>query len=246
MFKAKKLPDDAPEIAKKLDAEGEKKDNEIIEKNPQKYVMKRFNFYRDGYRSAASVIFVLTGFLSLSMATNVYQWTQRQDVIREYFATDTAGVVTKLYPLSQPYINESQVKNWLVKAIGDIYSMSVRDYDKVLSERMPQYVIPETAQLLRARILQSSRLNELITESGIVSVHVAGLIETVRAGVVSGRYQWTFKLPIQLDYQSTKGIRSELRVLTVNIIRVDTRTFPAGVAIKTLLESEPVNTNSIR
>lgn len=246
MFKRKKNQTDTSLEAKRLDEEGQKHDQEIIERNPMKNVIKRYNFYRDGYRSATSVIFVLTGFLTASMITNIYQWSHRQNVVREYFATDTAGVITKLHPLSQPYLTQAQVKSWLVKAVGDIYGMSVRDYDKVLSERMPQYFIPETAQLLRTRILQSSRLNEIITESGIVTAHVSGLIETVREGPVNGRYQWTFKLPIQIDYQSTRGIRSEIRVLTVNVIRVDTRSFPSGVAIKTLLESEPVNTNSIR
>ncbi len=194
---------------------------------------RRYRFYQDGWRlMIVSIplmvisILVLTVFLGLSLL---------RDPKPAYFAVQN-GQIVPMVPVNSPYIRPGDLNQWVARAVTESYMLDFQNFRTRLSENA-KYFTPEGFEDYTNSLQKSGRM-KMIQEGWFVGSAVptdAPVI--VSEGAVNGRYMWRLRMPVTVSYSSkTHTVPPQKLMLTIVVVRVDTRQNPYGVGISQIVE----------
>lgn len=194
---------------------------------------RRYRFYQDGWRlMIVSIplmvisILVLTVFLGLSLL---------RDPKPAYFAVQN-GQIVPMVPVSSPYIKPGDLNQWVARAVTESYMLDFQNFRTRLAENA-KYFTPEGFEDYTNSLQKSGRM-KMIQEGWFVGSAVptdAPVI--VNEGAVNGRYMWRLRMPVTVSYSSkTHTVPPQKLILTIVVVRVDTRQNPYGVGISQIVE----------
>lgn len=193
-------------------------------------IMKRNEFYRDGYRSwqriALIQTFVIVGLiLAHFFVVNVHQPENR------YFATTEDGRLVPMVPLSQPNLSNPALLSWVAQGATEIMTFGFHDYQLRLQEASRYFTKPGWSSFSTA--LGASRIIETIQQNQqVVTAAPRSAPIIVSERLVNGQYQWTVRMPMKLTFQSGSKIDTRNWVVTLNIVRVPQLGNPNGLGIQ--------------
>jgi len=193
----------------------------------------RYRFYQDGWRlMIVSIplmvisILVLTIFLGLSIL---------RDPKPSYFAVQN-GQIVPMVPVSSPYVKPGDLNQWVARAVTESYMLDFQNFRTRLAENA-KYFTPEGFEDYTNSLQKSGRM-KMIQEGWFVGSAVptdAPVI--VSEGAVNGRYMWRLRMPVTVSYSSkTHAVPPQKLMLTIVVVRVDTRQNPYGIGISQIVE----------
>lgn len=191
-------------------------------------VMLRNDFYRDKFRMMVTSAPILLVALVISIAMNFVQ-SQRPPE-RFFFTVDPALRVIPIRALSEPYISEPALINWVSERVSRAYSMDPQNYRRQASDLSPDFTDEGYAQYIKS--LESSGTIELMTKNLLVSTGVAqGAPVVIERGLANGVFFWKLQVPVLVQYRSAIKGTEKKRIVTVTIVRRQTLENPLGIGI---------------
>ena len=193
-------------------------------------VMKRNEYYRDGYRSLQRIALiqsvVIVGLiLAHFFVINVHQPENR------YFATTEDGRLVPMIPLSQPNLSNPALLSWAAQGATEIMTFGHHDYQKRLQEASRYFTKKGWSNFSDA--LTASRIIEAIQEKQqVVTAAPRSAPIILQEQLVNGQYQWTVQLPMKLTFQSGSKIDTRNWVVILKVVRVPQLGNPNGLGIK--------------
>lgn len=204
--------------------------------DPIDVIDERYRFYQDGWRLMFAAIPVLV--LCIVAMTIFAGLAILREPQPNYFATQN-GYLVPAVPLSNPYKSPGDLNQWVARAVTESYMLDFQHYITRI-EGNAQYFTREGHADYKKTLETSGRL-KLIKEGWfVVSAVPTDPPLVVAEGVTASdrRYFWRIRMPVTVSYSSkTHSMPSQKLVLTIVVVRVDTRENPYGVGISQIIET---------
>lgn len=193
-------------------------------------IMKRNEYYRDGYRSLQRVALiqsvVIIGLIfALFFVINVHQPENR------YFATTEDGRLVPMLPLSRPNLTNPALLSWAAQAGTETMTFGFHDYQRRLQEASRYFT--KTGWQSFSEALQRSRIIETIEQNQqVLTAAPRSAPIILNESIVNGRYQWIVQMPVKLTFQSGSKIDTRNWIVDIIIVRVPQLGNPNGLGIE--------------
>jgi intracellular multiplication protein IcmL len=196
----------------------------------------RNGFYRDGFRSLVTGTPILALCLLVSIGLNVVQFNRPAQ--NHYFAIDPENRLVPIRSLSEPYITEAWLLNWVSTTVTRSYRIDPQNYKAQVMEMAPDYTPEGLQQYIDS--LKSSGTIKFITDNLLVSSAIpTGTPLVVERNVTpSGVYYWRIQMPILVEYRSATKSAQKRRVVEVVVVRRQTMDSPKGVGISQFVATD--------
>lgn len=196
--------------------------------------MERKFFYRDGMRGALKIT-LASVVLNIVLASGLFYSVSHQPQPK-YFATNNAGGIIQIRPLSVPIVGRQALANWAVNAVTASYTYDFVNYRKQLSE-LEQYFTKDGHEAFLDKLDSSGTIEAVTQNRMVVSSVVAGAPVVDAAESVNGIYTWKITVPIQVTYNGAKDSGIRKKNVTLVIKRASTLEKEQGLAIDQLVEA---------
>lgn len=173
---------------------------------------------------------VLAGALVLSVLCITFLAYKYVNVQRDYFATDSTGRLTPIYPLGQPLVPAARVKLFALEALQTGYNVDFNHFRTQL-DRVDEYFTVEGAKSFKDELAKTGFLKKLEDELNVSSAVPASAPVIVNEGPFDGRYRWQIEVPLLLTLQNSKSRQNQTLKLTVIVSRVSQAERPEGIAV---------------
>lgn len=215
--------------------------------NPMLGVMLRNQFYRRQYLMALAVFSaMLVVLVSLSL---LLYYVIRYPAAPIYFATDNAGRLLDVIPLSKPNMSTDEVANWAAQAVEKATSMDYVNYRRQM-QSSEKYFTSYGWRTYMSAIKATNNLVALKQRKMIFIAKVTRQPELILEGALGGAYAWKFEMPLlvtfwQPPFDETSSYDNAWTA-TVIIQRQSILQSVDGLAILQLLitTTSPTNSNS--
>lgn len=198
-------------------------------------VILRMEFYRDKFRLMASTLPVLVVALLASISLNFYQATRKP--VERYFTVDSAGRLTKIVALTEPYVTDAFIASWVSDKVARAYSIDPQNYRRQVGDLEPFFTAEGHDQYVAS--LQSSGTIDLITKKLLVMTGVpTGAPVVVDHGVADGVFFWKVQVPVLVSYRSSTQSAQKNRIVEVTVVRRQTMESPEGIGISQFVASD--------
>lgn len=193
-------------------------------------IMKRNEYYRDGYRSLQRIaliqsVVIIGLILAMFFVINVHQPENR------YFATTEDGRLVPMITLRQPNLSNPALLSWVAQGATEIMTFGFHDYEQRLQEASRYFTKPGWASFAQA--LKTSRIIETVqTNQQVVTAAPRSAPIILSESVVEGRYQWVVQMPMKLTFQSGSKIDTRNWVVVLSIVRMPQLGNPNGLGIQ--------------
>lgn len=162
-------------------------------------------------------------------------WGISQQPEPRYFAAREDGSVIPLVPVSQPYLNETQISNFAVEAVTSALTMDFANWRDDLAAASEYFVRPQGWEAFLAA-MDGSGVLDYIRVNRLVSTAVANSAVITGTGAdENGIYSWRVQVPITVTYQSSSEITRRDYTADLIISRVPTWERSRGVAIRQII-----------
>ena len=192
-------------------------------------MLKRNEYYRDGYRMALRVA-VVQSFIIILLIGAMYYVINVHQPEDKYFATTVDGRVIPMVELDKPNLSTPALMSWVTQAVTETMTFSFGDYRRRLQESSRHFTKTGWAgfadELANTKILESVEAN-----FQVVTAAPAGAPQILEEKIVGGRYQWVVQIPLVLSYQSRESTRTGQWMVTLVIVRVPRLESPSGVGV---------------
>lgn len=197
---------------------------------PLEVIIKRNEFYRDGYRTLLRIA-VMQGVIIFGLiALNIFITTSREPMDK-YFATTEDGRLIPMLPLDQPNLSEPALMSWAAQAATESMTFSFNDFRRRLQDASRHFT--KTGWESFTAALQKSRIMETVEASQqVVSAAPQGAPVILQEGVMGGRYVWRLQMPMLITYQSGTRARTDSWLVNMVVVRVPRLESPNGVGIE--------------
>ena len=193
-------------------------------------VMKRNNYYRDGYRNLQRVAFIQSIVIIALIAVHFFVINVHQPENR-YFATTQDGRLVPMVPLNEPNLSNPALLSWVAQAATEVMTFGFHDFQNRLQESSRYFTTPGWASFSTA--LTNSRIIETIQQSQqVVTSAPRSAPIILQESIINDRYQWTIELPMKLTFQSGSKIDTRNWLVTIVIVRVPQLGNPNGLGIQ--------------
>ena len=193
-------------------------------------VMKRNEYYRDGFRSLQKVAFIQSVVIIALIAAHFFVINVHQPENR-YFATTEDGRLVPMLALSEPNLSNPALLSWVAQAATEVMTFGFHDYQNRLQESSRYFTTQGWVSFSTA--LDNSRIIETIEQSQqVVTAAPRSAPIILQESVVNGQYQWSVQLPMKLTFQSGSKVDSRNWIVTINVVRVPQLGNPNGLGIK--------------
>lgn len=191
-------------------------------------VILRNEFYRDKFRLMVSSAPVLLSALAMSIGLNIA--LANREPQRFFFTVDSAGRVIPIRALSEAYVSEAFLVNWVSERVVRAYSMDPQNYQRQVSDQSSDFTTEGFDQYIAS--LKESGTIDLLTKNLLVSSAVAqGAPVVVDRGQVNGVYFWKLRVPVLVQYRSAIKGTEKKRMVTITVVRRQTLENPIGIGI---------------
>lgn len=206
--------------------------------NPDKSVeavVRRNDFYRDGYQTQRFIFVVLAVSLLLSIGFNISLFKAKPEV--RVVAIDTEGRVVPVISLREPIVSSSFLTNWATERATEVYTYDFRNWRKAFKDASKHFTRPGWKKFSDA--METSN-NILLVEQAqmLVSSTPLGAPVIVKEGDLNGRYAWKVEFPILVTYEGSSERKTQKLMMTMVIVRVDLVTHPTGLAIEQIIPKD--------
>lgn len=188
----------------------------------------RNEFFRDNFRTLALVLAVLVTALLVSVATNIILATRKPTV--QNFTVDSAGRITPIVPTDKPYVSQSTLKSWVSEKVVRAYTMDPKNFRSQIDEMADDFTPDGLAQYKKS-LIDSGTIDLIQKNLLISSATTLGVPVMIEEGTVGDVYFWKLEVPILVQYASAIKSAERRRVVTITVVRRDTRESKAGIGI---------------
>ncbi|NNM58801.1 MAG: DotI/IcmL/TraM family protein [Legionellales bacterium] len=198
----------------------------------------RNDFYRDNYRRLIVVLLMLL-VLMFSMVYWIYYLTSHRPSPR-YFATNTAGGLIPLKPLSVSSLSITALQNWTARAAAASFSFNYIQLKQQLENVKDTYFTSSGGDMFLSTLIKSGDLDAVTQGKFIVTSEPTGAPEILSQGIMGsgsykGRYAWVVRVPLVINYESILENISSHRNINVQMTVV--RTSPLVENVATSIDS---------
>lgn len=194
----------------------------------------RNNFYRDNYRRVVTALLALLGINFILVLVIFYLIAN--EPTPQYFATNTEGKITPLYPLSEPMMAPTELLQWASRAAVTAYTYNFVDYRNALQNAQNDFT-PDGWTYFESALKESRQLEMVIAKKLVVSAVATAAPTIIEQGPINGRYAWKVQMPLLVTYQSASEQTQQPVIVTMVISRVPTVNMPRGIAIASFVSS---------
>lgn len=176
-------------------------------------------------------------FLSMSLIANlilliacvcVFWWgiLYKRDI---YFMTTPDGRLQEMIPLTEPYVSQAGISNWVAQAVTETYSLDFRNYRKTLAKAHHFYSRNAWQELN----IEIQPLIEQIVAQRLIIYAVADEAPRLLAEGVyqKGKYAWRLEFPMTLTHQLADRTITFKWLVTVLVGRAPIAEKPDGLEI---------------
>lgn len=194
--------------------------------------LMRHEIFQRGFTKMATALVLLGATTVLSTGTS--WWVISHKPEPKYFIAQPDGRITKIVPVSHPYLTNGAVTNFAVEAVTNALTLDFSNYKKELSAASEYFERPDGwNNFLKA--LTDSKTLEMIEKKSLVSTVVANRATVVQSGVQDGVYTWIVQVSVTITYQSASEQTSETHLAEMVIKRLPTWQSARGVGITRIL-----------
>lgn len=188
----------------------------------------RNEYYRDSYRKAWKLLYLLTAALVCSLIMNM--WLMNKEHIPLPIAVTPDGRVFEVTPLTEPVLGPDGIRQWAGRTIPAMYNMNFRDYQDQIASMEP-FFTPEGFKgylqaIQRYRLIEAIRANNYIASAAVTAAP-----QVTETKVVNGRRQWLVKVPIVVTYDNGINPVNQQLMVTAIIVRAPESQNPFGLSI---------------
>ncbi len=213
--------------------EPRKKAKVELKDDPLVLVSLRNHFYRDNYRKTMTVLLGAIVIIIVLAVALAYSAMHRPEPV--YFATADGWRLQQLTPLSEPLLDDEQVLQWSVDAVGHIFGFNFVDYRDQL-QKASQYFTQEGYQQFIQALGASNNLETVKTQKLVLSAVVTKAPVVIAEGKLNGVYAWRVQMPVMITLQSASQQLTQNVMLSLVIVRASTLDKTSGVAIAQFIE----------
>lgn len=212
--------------------------NPQAKKDALELIRLRNDFYRDNYRRLIVVLLMIL-VLMFAMSYWIYYLTSHRPAPR-YFATNTAGGLIPLKPLSVSSISNIELQNWTARAAVASFTFNYIQLKQQLENTKDTYFTSQGGSDFVSTLIKSGDLDAVTQGKFIVTSQPTGAPEILSQGVMGagnykGRYAWVVRVPLQINYESIlQNITSHRNV---NVQMTVVRTSPLVENVATNIDS---------
>ena len=189
----------------------------------------RNEYYRDGYRTALRLSYVL-GFVIVLLIGLMYFIVHVHQPENRYFATTEDGRMVPMVALSQPNLSNPALMSWVAQASTEVMTFGFNDYRRRLQEASRHFTEEGWKSFTNA--LKSARMLEAVeTQTQVITAAPRGAPVLKAEGSINGQYQWQVQIPMVLTIQSGSKKRTDNWMVTLLVVRVSRLESPNGVGI---------------
>jgi hypothetical protein len=170
--------------------------------------------------------------LIISVVINAVLLTRKPD--REYFTVDSAGRVIPIRALSEPFVTDTFLLNWVNEQVSRAYSMDPVNYRRQAEDLSSSFTQDGYQQFIAS--LQESGTIEFMTKNLLVSTATArGTPVIVEQGEIRGTHFWKVQIPMLVQYRSAIKGAEKKRMVAVTVVRRQTLENPLGIGISQIV-----------
>lgn len=196
-------------------------------------VTLRNTFYRDNYRRVVTALLGCVIIIMALAAIAGYLAIHRPQPV--YFATSEGWRLQQLRPLSEPVLDDAQVLQWGVNAVGHIYGFNFVNYREQL-QQASQYFTPDGYKQFMTALDSSNNLETVKSQKLVLSAVVTKAPVVIAEGQLNGVYAWRIQMPVMITLQSASQQLTQNVMVNLLIVRASTLEKPEGVAIAQFIE----------
>lgn len=199
-------------------------------------VRESMEWYKDRYRQMTRVVLYSgIGNILLIMLVAVQFFTVQEP---RYYAVTPDLRIQEMAALSDPYIPNAGLSNWVAQTMTSTLSLNFRNWRDQLGSVRVAYDPKAFETLIVA--MKNNGILKLIEEKRLVCSAVIQDAPVIHAsGMQQGVYMWRLKMPVLVSYESSRGVefRQNLQA-DVLVQRISTLKNPLGINIRQVLLTE--------
>jgi hypothetical protein len=165
----------------------------------------------------------------------VYRDTQR---VPTFFATDYAGRVIEIKPLSEPSMTREQVAQYVVNALSESMSMDYINFSDT-QDRASRYFTQDAFNALVKNFTDQGHYDLLKKRKAVARAVATGAPRVVAEGQTnaSSPYSWVIQVPIAWTFSSQQRASTVNYVVQAVVTRQSTVERANGIAISAITVS---------
>jgi intracellular multiplication protein IcmL len=143
--------------------------------------------------------------------------------------------VQELVALSEPYIKNEELANWVSQKVAATLSLDFRSWKQKIYEVRSAYDDEAFKSLVVA--MKNNGIINIIEERRLICTAVIPTAPIIHAsGINRGVFMWRVKMPVMINYESSKGI-DYVQKLSADVLvqRVSTLKNAVGIDIKQIV-----------
>lgn len=193
-------------------------------------IAMRNEYYRDQFRKAWSMIFVMSGILFFSVMLNIIQFSKRETPLP--IAVTPDGRVFAITPLSlDSPLGPNGVAQWAARVVPSLYKLNFTDYREQLGDL--EKIFTKSGYKGYIAAIERMQMVDLIKNNNYL-VHAAPreAPQVVKTGELNGAKMWEVRAPIIVTFDNGTNPTTQTLVVTAWIVRVPESENPLGLAIQ--------------
>jgi intracellular multiplication protein IcmL len=195
-------------------------------------VRLRNDFYRDGFYKVFIALTMAALAVILLGATSFYLYTHKPAPVTFY--TDSDLRAFPLHPVTEPYVKQADLIQWVSEVLPASFTFDFADYDKQLKD-LQQYYTPKGWAALITQLNTYANAKLIDSTKLFINAGASGTPTIPDQGMVDGRYGWLIQLPLKITYSSLDKRTDTSISLKALVVRVPTTNNLTGLAIDNVI-----------
>lgn len=195
-------------------------------------VVLRDDFYRGGFGKVIIIIFGLLLAIASLVALSFYLHITKPQPLT--FPVDQEWRVQSDVPLTDPYVTQDVVFQWLNDTFNKVFILDFIHYNDQL-QSYQRYFTDNGWNVFLNHLNNYANYNTVQTNRLFVTSVPIGVPSPLNQGILTGRYFWLIELPVTVKYDGMSPSSPVNLKLQVRIVRVSTLTNLAGIGIDDML-----------
>ncbi|MCK4608929.1 MAG: DotI/IcmL family type IV secretion protein [Gammaproteobacteria bacterium] len=181
------------------------------------------NYYRDKFRRLVVWLWFMVLVNMVLIAAVVYLClTVKHDPHKFYASNIHNGVVTEVYPLSNPMVKPAKLLDWVEDTVVKSYNFNFTNYRDVFVDIQDSFTSTGW-QEYQSILKNSPMLDNFINQRLFLTARATTRPILISDGVEHGYYEWKVQIPLQIAYSKSPSSNDQIitqKNITVSVIVV--------------------------
>jgi intracellular multiplication protein IcmL len=191
-------------------------------------VRLRNDFYRDGFYKVFIALTMAAFAVVILVGASFYLYTHKPAPVTFY--TDSDLRAFPLHPVTEPYVKQADLIQWVSEVLPASFTFNFVDYDKQL-KNLQQYYTPKGWAALATQLNIYANPKSIDSTKLFVNAGASGTPTIPNQGMIDGRYGWWIQLPLKINYSNLDKHSDTAITLQALVVRVPTTNNLTGLAI---------------